>query len=311
MPSKFIGKMMKKVMPRAKKTGKKTPARKKAVKRKPSRKKVVKKTRKKTVRAKRMKKPRKTARKKPVRKKAKKKPKKAVKKRAKKKAVRKKAVRKKPVKKPKKPTKKAKKRVRRTFPERTLYPLRTIDPRKRPWEPEHSKILAAIINGLSPNYLNIRRLLYIGAAHGYTISHIFQQPLEIYAIEKSPEMMRHFLPLAEDLPNVLPIMMDAACPDAYANLIPNNVDVVFQDIAQKDQVGIFLLNCERFLSRQGVGMLCLKAPAVASVEAATVFADAREQLEDGGGTVIQEINLEPYQTGHRLFLIHMNPYVEY
>lgn len=193
-----------------------------------------------------------------------------------------------------------------------LESLQGQDPRSREWDPNHSKVRAAIENGLSPSYFRVHRVLYIGAAHGFTIAHICDDPVEIYAVEKSPEMMRHFLPLAEDLPSVLPIFGDAAYPDSYAHLLTEKMDVVFQDIAQKDQVGIFLANCEHFLSHQGVGMLVIKAPSVSSTaEPAAIFADTRKRLEESGATIVQEVTLEPYQKHHRLYVIHLNPYFDW
>ena len=177
------------------------------------------------------------------------------------------------------------------------------------WVPERSKIKAAILNGLPASYLSVRRMLYIGAAHGYTVSHIHEKPVELYAVEKSREMMQYFLPLAENLPTVVPIYGDAAAPDSYAHHVPQNVDLIFQDIAQRDQVGIFLSNCNRFLSPSGVGILCLKAKNVnSSAEPSAVFADARQKLEREGATIVQEINLDPYQKHHRVFVVHLNPY---
>lgn len=177
--------------------------------------------------------------------------------------------------------------------------------KKAGFKPERSKLKAAFENGLSESYLRVENMLYLGAGHGYTISHIHSIPLHVYAVEKSKEMMRYFLPLAEQLPGVVPILADATSPDSFAHQAPRSVDVVFQDVAQKDQVGIFVANCRRYLSSHGVGLLVLKAPATSSTaEPAAVFADAREQLMKEGMTIVQEISLEPYQSAHRLFITH-------
>ncbi len=240
-----------------------------------------------------------------VKKAAKKTPKKAVKKSASKNSTKKTA---------KKATKKAVKQAAKTpetgyVEKKKLSSLAIKDPREHEWVAERSKIKAAIHNGLPQSYLSVHRMLYIGAAHGYTVAHIHEKPIELYAVEKSREMMQYFLPLAEDLPTVLPIYGDAANPDSYAHLIPQQVDLIFQDIAQRDQVGIFLSNCSRFLSPAGVGILCLKAKNVNSTaEPAAIFADARQKLEREGATIVQEINLEPYHKHHRIFVVHLNPY---
>lgn len=214
----------------------------------------------------------------------------------------------------KKVAKKAKKKTppKGYVSKKKLEPLTIKDPREQDWLPERSKIKAAIENGLPESYLRVRRMLYLGAAHGYTIAHIHDKPVELYAVEKSREMMQYFLPLAEDLPTVIPIYGDATAPDSYANHIPHQVDVVFQDVAQRDQVGIFLANCNRYLNPQGVGILAVKAKNVDSTaEPAAVFADARQKLEREGATIVQEINLEPYQKHHRIFVVHLNPYMDW
>jgi len=249
----------------------------------------------------------------PVKKVAKKVPAKVAKKTPKKVAVKKapsKAAAKTPVVRVAKPSlPKAPKKPKGYVEKKKLDSLGIANLREHEWLPERSKIKAAIVNGLQESYFNVRRMLYIGAAHGYTVSHIHEKPIELYAVEKSREMMQYFLPLAEDLPTVIPIYADAAKPDSYANLIPHQVDLVFQDIAQRDQVGIFLANCNLFLSPQGVGILCLKAKNVDSTaEPSAVFADARQKLEREGATIVQEINLEPYQKHHRVFVVHLNPY---
>lgn len=176
------------------------------------------------------------------------------------------------------------------------------------WNPARSKIKAAIDNGLSESYLNVNKLLYLGAAHGYTIAHLyehFNDHLEIYAVEKSDEMMRAFMPVAQDLANVLPILADANSPDSFAHYVKDPVDVVFQDIAQKEQVGIFIANCKRFLDPHGIGLLALKAPAVNSTaEPAAVFAETRDRLGQEGMTIAQEVSLEPHQKHHRLYVVH-------
>ena len=175
------------------------------------------------------------------------------------------------------------------------------------WDPARSKIKAALENGLGDSYLKVTKLLYLGAAHGYTIAHLYEQfnIIEIYAVEKSNEMMRAFMPVVQDLPSVMPILADATAPDSFAHYIRSDVDVVFQDIAQKEQVGIFIANCKRFLSPHGIGLLALKAPAVNSTaEPAAVFAETRERLGREGMTVTQEVSLEPHQTHHRLYVVH-------
>ena len=66
--------------------------------------------------------------------------------------------------------------------------------------------------------------------------------------------------MSEKRNNIAPFIESANHPEKYDE-IPK-VDVVYQDIAQRDQVGIFLKNYDKFLKKDGFGLLCIKARSI-------------------------------------------------
>ena len=58
-----------------------------------------------------------------------------------------------------------------------------------------------------------------------------------------------------------PIMANANLPETYFNMV-TAVDVVYQDIAQRNQADIFLKNCNLYLQKGGFALLCVKSRSV-------------------------------------------------
>ena len=59
----------------------------------------------------------------------------------------------------------------------------------------------------------------------------------------------------------MPILADANRPEQYRHIV-ENVDVVYQDIAQKNQTQIFKKNIEMFLQKNGYGIIMVKARGI-------------------------------------------------
>ncbi len=97
---------------------------------------------------------------------------------------------------------------------------------------------------------NDSRVLYLGAATGTTVSHVADIVSEglVYAVEFSPRSMRDLVRLCERRNNIIPILADAAKPEEYAPLL-EPVDLVYQDVAQRDQARIAMDNCSEVLAR--------------------------------------------------------------
>ena len=99
-----------------------------------------------------------------------------------------------------------------------------------------------------------------------------------------------------------PILADANKPDTYLHLV-TQVDVVFQDIAQKNQLEIFLKNISLYLKKGGIGLLAVKARSIDSTKQPRIlFEQIRRELEQKSKIVDQRI-LDPFEKDHMLFVI--------
>ncbi len=172
----------------------------------------------------------------------------------------------------------------------------------REWVPERSKVGAAVMNKLDLGVEKTDDVLYLGAASGTTVSH-FSDILEdgyVYAVEYSDTVFRGLLKLAEQRENIVPFLDNARKPENYEDMVPK-VDVVFQDISQRDQPEIFIRNCEKFLKDDGTGLLAVKARSISSTrDEQKVFEEVREKIREVF-VIVDETELEPYEKEH-LFL---------
>ena len=82
----------------------------------------------------------------------------------------------------------------------------------------------------------------------------------IFAVEAAPRVARQLVYLTEERKNIAPLLMDANKPEQYLAFV-TEVDFLYQDIAQKNQVEIFLKNL-MFLKKGGYGVLCIKARSI-------------------------------------------------
>ena len=135
----------------------------------------------------------------------------------------------------------------------------------RLWDPFRSKLAALLLKSKGGG-LRLKRdskVLYLGAATGTTVSHVSDIVADglVYAVEFSPRSMRDLIRLCERRENIIPILADAARPETYAALV-EPVDLVYQDIAQRNQAEIASLNCARFLLSGGELLLMLKTRSV-------------------------------------------------
>ncbi len=175
----------------------------------------------------------------------------------------------------------------------------------RNWDARRSKLAAAILKGLKE--FPIKKgsvVLYLGASHGVTpsyISDIIGKEGFIFAIEFSPRVARELVYVAEARMNIAPILADAAHPENYKEKAMQ-CDVLYQDIAQKNQVEIFEKNAFMFLKKGGFGMLALKARSIdVTKKPKLIFEEARKQLMKNF-EIVQYLNLEPFEKDHAFFL---------
>ncbi len=167
----------------------------------------------------------------------------------------------------------------------------------RVWDPYRSKLGALYYKGKGVELSPEMRVLYLGAAHGTTVSHVADYVDIVYAVEIAPRPMQDLLEVSRRRKNIVPIMADAAQPEAYATLI-EEVDLLYQDVAQPNQVSIALRN-SGFLKNGGTLILMLKTRSVnVRKEPATVLAEAEAGLAGSGFTILASEWLEPYHRDH-------------
>jgi len=180
----------------------------------------------------------------------------------------------------------------------------------RHWDPYRSKLAALILKGKGKTFPSLKRdskVLYLGAATGTTVSHLADIVSGglIYAVELSARSMRDLVRLCERRKNIIPILADAAKPVEYAPFL-EPVDLVYQDVAQRNQAEIATLNCARYLRTGGGLCLMLKSRSVASN--ASPKAVLQSELKKLKGFERMEVmDLEPYHLDHWAVRARWNP----
>ncbi len=173
----------------------------------------------------------------------------------------------------------------------------------RHWDPSRSKLGAAIMKNMSlPKLKRSHSWLYLGASSGTTVSHVSDivDDGKLFALEFAPRVMRELHFLAEERVNIAPIFADANDPDSYYYLV-TAVDVLFQDIAQREQVRIFLKNL-RFLKEDGIAILSCKSRSIdVAAKPKDVFRKVEKDLKQHC-EVIEHKTLEPFEHDHAVFL---------
>jgi fibrillarin-like pre-rRNA processing protein len=176
----------------------------------------------------------------------------------------------------------------------------------RAWDPFRSKLAALLVKGAPPGLLGgVRSALYLGGAHGTTASHVADllDPAPVFVVEKSPTAFAPLLALARRRPNLLPILADAQLPERYRADV-GEADLIYQDVAQRNQAAIFVENARAVLARHGRGILMLKVRSVTQRRpAATVIRETRAELERAGFRVRFETGLAPFARDHAALLL--------
>ena len=175
----------------------------------------------------------------------------------------------------------------------------------REWDPYGSKLAAAILNGC--NNIFLRKddvILYLGSATGTTVSHVSDIAGKdgfVFAVDIAPRVMRDLIFNCEERENVSPILADA---NRIKDLIEriSLADVIYQDIAQKGQVDIFLKNINTFLKKDGYAIIAIKARSIdVTKNPNVIFKEVRERL-DKEMIIVDYRILEPYQKDHCMFI---------
>ena len=175
----------------------------------------------------------------------------------------------------------------------------------RSWIPYRSKLAAAILNGLEIEIKKDYSVLYLGAATGTTISHISDIIRNgiIYAVENSPVSMKKLITVCEKRPNIIPILNDAFHPDTYASIVPN-VDLIYQDISQRNQAEIFVENIKKYLKENGTGIIMVKARSIdVAINPKIAYEKVCNYLKESSLNIKRVFELEPYEKDHAVIII--------
>jgi len=170
----------------------------------------------------------------------------------------------------------------------------------RLWNPYRSKLAAAILKGMKR--MEIRaggKVLYLGAATGTTPSHVSDivgEKGRLFGVEISERNMREFVKLCEARSNMLPILADAGHPEAYSKDV-GSCDVIYQDVAVKNQAEILLRNSS-MLKKGGYAYFVIKSQSIdISKSPGEIYKAELAQLE-GRFEILERIDIEPYDSLH-------------
>lgn len=202
--------------------------------------------------------------------------------------------------------------TRNLTPGKTVYGEQTISDggvEYRSWTPSRSKLSAAIKCGLGKYFLQpASKVLYLGAANGTTVSHVSDICTAgmIFAVEISARSGRDLVELSKSRNNIYPIIGDARTPGGYMSLVDLGVDVLYQDVAQRDQADIFLKNAHMYLKSGGTGYLMLKTKSVdVTTSAEKVLKRTLEMLKDGGLDIVETVDISRYEKEHYAIAVRM------
>jgi len=192
-------------------------------------------------------------------------------------------------------------------PGKAVYGERLVkvdDVEYRRWDPTRSKLAAMILLGGRDTGLDqSSKVLYLGAASGTTASHVSDIVTNgfVYCIEFSERSFRDLVKVCESRKNMIPVLADANQPHEYEHMI-EAAELVYQDVAQRNQVEIFVRNMAAF--EAGRGILMLKSRSVdVNKRPKDVFAHVRKQLTKACLKVKDVIDLERYAKDHAAFIM--------
>ncbi|MGC8515012.1 MAG: fibrillarin-like rRNA/tRNA 2'-O-methyltransferase [Thermoplasmata archaeon] len=172
--------------------------------------------------------------------------------------------------------------------------------RARHWDPKRSKLAAAIMKGMDIMPLKPdSKVLYLGASTGTTVSYLSDICINgrIFAVEVSFESFYKLLSLSEKRKNILPILEDANIPERYSFFV-EKPDLIYQDIAQRNQVQIFNVNADKFPEVKKA-ILIIKTRSISSrLNEKDILSGALSGLKEF--SVVRRYNLSPYDQANYL-----------
>ena len=175
----------------------------------------------------------------------------------------------------------------------------------RSWNPFRSKLAAALLKGLTIDITTETQILYLGAATGTTVSHLSDIITNgtIYAVETSPVAVINLLKVSEKRPNIIPILSDANHPERYQSIVPQ-VDLIYQDISQRNQADIFTRNITTYLKPNGIGLIMVKARSIdVALKPKQAYELVCTHLQQEKFKIKKPLELAPFEKDHAAILI--------
>jgi len=171
----------------------------------------------------------------------------------------------------------------------------------RLWNPTRSKAAAAIVKGIKEFPISEgTKILYLGAAHGYTpsfLSSVVGKRGIIYALEFSERCFNELIPLCLKYKNITPILADARKPELYYWI--EKVDVVYCDISQQDETEIAIRNCKEFLKPNGYLLMAIKSRSIDVTRTPKEVYDSEiKKLKNASFKIVDWKTLDPLEKAH-------------
>ena len=170
-----------------------------------------------------------------------------------------------------------------------------------------SKLAAAVMKNISEIPIKENNsVLYLGASHGFTpsfISDIIGKNGSLYCVEFAPRVIRDMIEICEIRENMAPVLADANQPELYSDKI-KKVDLIYQDIAQKNQVEILFKNLQ-FLKPKGYALLAIKSRSIdVTKKPSIIFEEVRNKLK-AKLKIIDFRTLDPFERDHIFFVCQL------
>jgi fibrillarin-like pre-rRNA processing protein len=175
----------------------------------------------------------------------------------------------------------------------------------RSWNPFRSKLAAALLKRLSVPIKNDSKVLYLGAATGTTVSHLSDILTDgiVYAVETSPVALTGLLKVCKQRLNIIPILADANHPERYQHLVPP-VDLVYQDISQRNQADILSRNIRAYLIPEGTALIMVKARSIdVALKPKQAYELVATALKQERFVIKKIVDLAPYEKDHAAILV--------
>jgi len=175
----------------------------------------------------------------------------------------------------------------------------------REWDARRSKPAAAIYKNLHHFPLKQgMKILYLGVATGTTCSHfsdIIGKEGVIYGIDIAERVIRELLFIAKERANIIPFLLDGRMPEKYPWV--EQVDLIYADIAIKDQSEVLIRNAEMFLKPNGFAMIVIKARSIDVTENPKVVYKQQRKILEKFFNITDFVTLAPYERDHCFYVL--------